>query len=430
MPILLRIIAQRLLLLVLSGLAFLGINPEIHIPTHEEAQIATEKRKEIIQETLQETPPAEIDGNITKTIPVPQVNILDAPLRIPKTQNITELGADRTKPPVIESAPNQTVIQPAPTKPKPPSVPPTLPITPQIPTIPETPAPKPPVEKPTPSKTPSTASATSGLNDVIVNILCMRHNGNRIHVGSGSGVLISAKGVVLTNSHVAQMFLLKDAGYNCSIRRENIPSYGFTAVPLYISEQWIEDNYRAISNPSPTGTGEDDYALLLITGTTDETISLPSSFARTTFNANADAASISDTITVAGYPGIQTSDISIATKAPLQTDSVKIKNVFTLDRITVDVFATTDTAVARRGSSGGGVFEDGTLIGIIVTTSQGSSPASFVINALTLDYINRDLEEATGKTLTQYLSGDVAQTAQTFGSSVAPRLTELLLQRL
>jgi hypothetical protein len=424
MPVLLRIIAQRLLLLTLSGLAFVGINPEIRIPTHEEAQIATEKRKDAIQEALQEKPDINTQStNIRDTIPLPKTNVLDVPFRIPQTPNITRPGANRSTPPVIDPAPNQTAVQPIPEKiiPAPAAQKPAPPA--------QQPSPEPIPTKPTQAK-PAVVSATSAINDVVVNILCMRYNGNRIHVSSGSGVFISAKGVILTNSHVAQMFLLKDIGYECSIRRENIPGYGFTAIPLYISEQWVTNNYRAISNPSPTGTGEDDYALLLVTGTTDPSIALPKTFAYAKLNVNADAAAINDSITVAGYPGIQTADINLAVQAPLKTDTVSIKNVFTLDRITVDVFGTTDTNVAKRGSSGGGVFEDGKLIGIIVTTTQGTSPSAQSINALTLDYINRDLKETTGKSLTEYSSENLLETARSFGSSVGQRLAELLLQTL
>ncbi|MEY2641231.1 MAG: hypothetical protein RL150_624, partial [Candidatus Parcubacteria bacterium] len=191
-----------------------------------------------------------------------------------------------------------------------------------------------------------------------------------------------------------------------------------------------EDNFLAISNPAPVGTGEDDYALLLITGNTNPALSLPHSFPAATLNTASEAAEIGDAITVAGYPGIQTNDFNLATQALLKTDQTSIKNVFTLDRITVDVFATRDTPVAKRGSSGGGVFEDGKLIGIIATTNTGSTPGGYVINALTLDYINRDIKDATGKTLKEILGGDLTSQAASFASSAAPRLTELLLRNL
>jgi hypothetical protein len=439
MPLLIRFIAQRVFLVGLSLLTVVGVNPQIDVLSDGEAQIATEERKDTIQETLTDLGDTSNDlstilnpENGATPIPLPEINILNLPVRIPETPNITLPTDTASRPVVPQKVPTQTAIPtPTPTVPKPTVQPTTTPTTP-APTAPTptTPvAPKPTTTAPTPQITPDTSSAST-LSNIVVGILCVRHNGNRIHVTNGSGVLVSSKGVVLTNSHVAQMFLLKDRGYDCSIRRENIPTYGFKAVPLYISEQWVEDNYMSIGSPSPVGTGENDYALLLITENTNPSLTLPRSFPAASINTKSEAAEIGDSITVAGYPGIQTSDFNLATQASLKTEKTTIKNVFTLARVSVDVFATRDTVVAKRGSSGGGVFENGELIGTIVTTSQGSTPATLVINALTLDYINRDIKDATGLSLTEYLSGDVVTRAQTFQSSVAPRLTELLLRNL
>jgi hypothetical protein len=440
MPLLIRFIAQRVFLVGLSLLTVVGVNPQIDVLSEDDAQIATEERKDTIQETLSDLDDSSADftpalnpKDISTYIPLPQINIFKLPTRVAETPNIT-LPTDTSSHPVVpQKVPTQTAIPtPTPTAPKPTTEPTPTPTTStppktQAPTTPV--APKPTTPTPTPQITPDTSSAST-LSNIVVSILCVRYNGNRIHVTNGSGVLVSSKGVVLTNSHVAQMFLLKDRGYDCSIRRENIPTYGWKAVPLYISEQWVEDNYMSIGSPSPVGTGENDYALLLITENTNPSLTLPQSFPSASINTRSEAAEIGDAITVAGYPGIQTSDFNLATQASLKTEKTTIKNVFTLARISVDVFATKDTVVAKRGSSGGGVFEDGELIGTIVTTSQGSTPATLVINALTLDYINRDIKDATGLSLTEYLSGDVEKRAQTFQSSVAPHLTELLLRNL
>lgn len=430
MPVLLRFIAQRVFLIGLSLLTFVGVNPELDTLTTEQAQEATEERKDLIVETLATiaTEAQEATEPLQSIIPLPSVNILDVPVVIPKTQNITPPTATASTPPTLPHMPVQTPALPVvtvPTQTKPTPQAPT-PVTP-TPTIPPTAPIAPPA---TEKKVTLDTSTESTIANTVVSIICMRYNGNKIHLTNGSGVLISSQGVVLTNSHVAQMFLLKDKGYDCSIRRENIPTYGFKAVPLYINEDWVEDNFLAITNPSPVGTGENDYALLLITANTNPALSLPRSFPAATLNTASEAAKIGDDITVAGYPGIQTNDFNIATQASLKTDKTTIKNVFTLDRITVDVFATRDTPVARRGASGGGVFEDNELIGTIVTTSPGTSPTSLVINALTLDYINRDLKDATGKTLKETLNGNLTEQAASFGSSVAPRLTELLLRNL
>ncbi len=390
MPILARIIAQRLFFVVLSSLTFLGISPEIDIKTESEAQIATEERKEIITETIQ--------------IPIPKINILD--LDLPK--------ADATHPDDIKTP--EPIIPKAVVKPKPQIT---------IPPVKDALTTKKEISISIPKSEPDNSTSAS-IEDMIVNILCIKQSGNKINLSTGSGVIISSKGVVLTNSHVAQHFLLKEAGYNCTLRRENIPTYGFNAIPLYISEKWIENNYKQLSNSSPVGTGEDDYALLLITSNTNPTISLPTSFPTLPISTNSSFADIGDTVTIAGYPGKITSSLEIAKNTALQTDKVSIREVFTLNDNTVDVISTTETEMAIRGISGGGVFKNNTLAGIMVSTNQLSN-SDFVINALTLDYINRDLKKETGKNLSGYLSSDLKKQAEDF-SSVAPRLTELLMK--
>jgi len=170
--------------------------------------------------------------------------------------------------------------------------------------------------------------------------------------------------------------------------------------------------------------------LLYITGNTNPTLARPRSFPSIDVNTETEAVDIGDRVTVAAYPGIQTADFDIAKRTKLETDRTTVRNVFTFQRTSVDVFSTNDTHVAQRGSSGGGIFKGDELVGLIVTTSPGSSPATLVINALTLDYVDRDLREETGKSLASYLSEDAQDLVQTFQTSVGPRLTELLLRHL
>jgi len=414
MPILARFIAQRLLLIGLSSLAFLGINPNVDIPTREESEQRTEARKELIQETLTELG----DTPHHAAIPLPTINILELPapvITIPRTVTITPPDVIKTTPITVPQVPIKTEDSP------------TAPITPTPIIEPETPTEKQPVVE-TPTLVDTTPSNT--IANTVVQISCVRRTGNKIQLTNGSGVLISSRGIVLTNTHVAQMFLLKEHGYNCTIQRENIPTYGFEAIPLYISTPWIENNFLTISHPAPSGTGEHDYALLLITKNTNPTLSLPSSFPAASLNTRSDIANIGDIITVAGYPGVQTTDFNLATQANLKTEVSKITNVFTLARTTVDVFASDATPIARRGVSGGGVFKNNELIGTIVTTSPIRNAAHQAVNALTLDYINRSIKTETGKDLPSYITGDVLERAQIFERSVAPRLTELLLRNL
>ncbi|MDA8611293.1 serine protease [Candidatus Pacebacteria bacterium] len=442
MPFLVRIIAQRLIVIGLSTMAFFGVNPDIELPTDEEILIREEEQQEIVQNIVNIPEPSSED---TPLIPLPKINILDL-------NNIRE---NINTPVVTQTKTQSPGVQPT-----------TIKVTSTIT----------PVSAPVPGnnnagdprqigddgsvreddsdlirddennenreenilrnnnenleKETLNVSETSSIANATVNIVCVRHNGNKIHLTTGSGVIISPKGIVLTNTHVAQYFLLEDIGYECSLRRENIPLYGFEAEPIFLSEKWIENNFLLISSPSPTGTGEDDYALLKITKNTNPALSLPRNFAYIDPDTRSETVEIGDQVTVAGYPGGKTGVFDIDSQTSLKTERTSVANVFTFEQTSVDVFSTRDTEVARRGSSGGGVFKDGELVGIISTINTGSSATKQVINALTLDYINRDLKKETGNSLSNYLSGDLTDLMQSFQSSVVPRLKELLLRNL
>jgi len=407
MPILLRIIVQRVVLIALSSITVLGLGPQIENQNlNQDSEPVFEEEKSIIEKIK---------------FPLPKINILDLP-----EANSTKPEDIKTTPLIIPNEPTKTSFIDIPS------------ISPKIKTITpeaervvvenkkeETEQPKITVNI---KDVIDDSSETSSIENVSVNILCVKQSGNRTCLTTGSGVIISSSGVVLTNSHVAQYFLLKDAGYNCTLRRENIPFYGFNAKPLYISEGWIENNSRQITNPSPTGTGKYDYALLKITGNTNPTIPLPK-FPSLKLNTSSGFLDTGDSVTVSGYPSVVTSSLDLAKNVKLKTEKIRVREIFTLGNNTIDVVASTDTNVAQRGSSGGGVFKNNELAGIIVSTNNGSTAGKYVVNILTLDYINREIKNETGKNLSNFVSGDLSKALEDF-SIVAPHLTQLLMRNL
>jgi hypothetical protein len=398
-PILIRIIAQRAFVIVISALAFFGINPKIDIPTKEEAQIETERRQEIIRETIFATSPPNlnIENKVIETedvftIPLPNQNILE-----------------------------QIIIQPNPTIEI---------IKQEILNLPEIKMEaKEEKEKEKEKEKRDKKGETKNIRDVLLNIICTKQNGNQIDLSTGSGVLVSKKGAVLTNAHIAQYFLLKDIGYECYLKKENMPFYGYEADLVYISEEWIEENASSINNENLIRTGENDFALLLITKNIDPTFSLQSSFPWAELETDSDEITIGEKITVAGFSGSQINPFENKNIGELKTEETFIKNVFTFDKTSVDVFSTRETKVAQKGASGGGIFKNDKLIGIIVTINDGLGGEK-TINGLTLDYIDKDFKDETGKPLKQYLSSDLKQLADDFQSVVAPNQAELLKQNL
>ena len=120
------------------------------------------------------------------------------------------------------------------------------------------------------------------VRNALVNIICTTSSSGPFESISGSGVVIDPRGVILTNAHIAQFFLLRDYPrkdfVQCIIRTGSPAAPKYTAAPLFIPPSWIFNNAQKIVQTNPTGNGEHDYALLYITGTVTPAVQLPAEF--------------------------------------------------------------------------------------------------------------------------------------------------------
>jgi len=123
----------------------------------------------------------------------------------------------------------------------------------------------------------------------VVNIFCTSRSGGVLSPVSGSGVVIDPRGIILTNAHLAQYFLLKDYlaedFLKCIIRAGSPAKPAYEAKLLYISPAWIEQNAENIIQQAAKGTGENDFALVLITASAVQGKELPASFIFSEVNA-------------------------------------------------------------------------------------------------------------------------------------------------
>lgn len=272
-----------------------------------------------------------------------------------------------------------------------------------------------------------------GARAALLNILCSTE-GSTLHNSSGSGVIIDPRGIVLTNAHVAQYVLLAQSGrtnLSCIIRTGAPARPTWQARVLYIPPVWIREHAEDITDTSPTGTGEHDYALLRLVPL-DEGGSAGLSATPALPTDSRDAIGFpGDPILAASYPsefvGVRATQFNLHPASSITS----IRELLTFNERTVDLISLGGVPEAQSGSSGGAVVNAwGYLIGIITTTSEGTTTAERELRALTLSYINRDFLEQSGEDLATFLAGDPADRETAFKTTHADSLTTLLIEAI
>ncbi|MFZ2621132.1 MAG: serine protease [Minisyncoccia bacterium] len=265
-----------------------------------------------------------------------------------------------------------------------------------------------------------------------VNIYCTTIGGSLSPI-SGTGVVVTKDGVILTNAHIAQYLLLKDFRQKDFIKcvvRTGSPAYPkYDLEMVYISPTWVENNSAIIKDQNPKGTGENDFAFLRIIDSVDGS-SLPESFLFIPMDIRENIEK-GEPVLLVSYPAGFLGGQSIAQNLNIASAITTIKDIFTFKEGTRDLLAVPGTVVSQKGSSGGLVVDRfATLIGIISTSSDGTTTSDRGLNAITVPYINRSMKSELGMSLEQFLSQDVPAFAKKFQEKNVPGLVDLITEVL
>jgi S1-C subfamily serine protease len=277
-----------------------------------------------------------------------------------------------------------------------------------------------PVPLPTPtiiSGDTSFDTSAAALRGALVNIICYAPPSSSLHSISGSGIIIDAKGIILTNAHIAQYFLLADHDVSCTLRTGSPAADAYQAALIYLSPSWVNANAQILAQANPTGTGEYDFALLAITKSATNN-PLPSSFPAVSLAELPPSAGESVVIASYGAQFLATSQVQSALSPTIVFGSVK--NVFTFATDTIDVLDLGGSAAAQEGSSGGGVADaTGALVGTITTTTTQSATSARSLGAITASYIRSEYAREMGSSLDTLLSLPTATAVASFAPQIA-----------
>lgn len=278
---------------------------------------------------------------------------------------------------------------------------------------------------------PGLALALGDLRDSLVNIVCVARDGS-VRSVSGSGVIISKDGLILTNSHIAQLYLLKNYPNKnnvvCVVRNGNPARTAYYADIAYISPSWMERNPLTLVLKNPTGTGQDDFALLAITASATDA-PLPETFPYVPLTS--DEPYDGEAVAIGSYGAQTLTATQIKNSLYPSLVFAKVKERYTFERTTVDVLSLGGSVVAQHGSSGGGaVNQKGELIALITTSTTEGALVDRDLHAITVGHIRRSFLADTGRTFDSFLAAhtplEMIADFQEQASTLATTLTKAL----
>lgn len=272
------------------------------------------------------------------------------------------------------------------------------------------------------------------IRPAVVNIFCTTKTDGALNPISGSGVIISKEGIILTNAHIGQYFLLKNYQtknfISCVMRQGDGEKRTFHLDLVYVSPLWIKLHAKDISKQNPTGTGQFDYALLSIGNPVDGS-EKPETFPFIPMETD-EKYLVGDRgfVLLASYPAEFLSSSFLERELSLISSVGEIQSIFTFtdESPTIDLLEIDGSILSQKGSSGGAVVnqETGKFVGMITTSTDEKTTSERQLRALSSLYISRMFKKETNASLVGVIGENIESFKRAFAEQMIPNLTKQL----
>lgn len=243
------------------------------------------------------------------------------------------------------------------------------------------------------------SSERKKIDDSVVNIRCENKTSNTLKVITGSGVIISSSGLILTAAHVAaplygQQNINK---YNCYARINDPAAGNYPLKVVFIDPDWVSKYYSVFDKTHPE-TGENDIAILQMNVSSISNIR-PAEITGVSPN-------VGDSIIIKAYPSDVYGKLGVFTVLPRKSESNAIGSLLNFSgeiNSPYDLLETKPSSLGQSGASGGGIFNNqGQLIGIISNSVSSEILLKNKIRALTINHIEERIKSNLGRSILEY----------------------------